>query len=123
MYLTLAEAYESQVDGQEGNDPAVIEEWTTVSAMTLVQSAASIIDGLIDQVAEGAPDGLYDSIGHLDADPVVLAAAEALRETLAARMPEFYIAVKRVAEHTITWDDQGENPMDCGQPIYHPRAS
>ena len=123
MYLSLAEAYESQVDGQEGNDPAVIEEWTAVSAMTLVQSAASIIEGLIEQVADGAPDGLYDSICHLDAYPVVLAAAEALRDALADKVPDFYLADKRVAEHRITWDDQGENPMDCGQPIYHPSAS
>ena len=123
MYLSLAEAYESQVDGQEGNDPRIIEEWMTVPAMTLVQDAASIIEGLVEQLTDGAPDDLYDSICHLDADPVVLAAAEALRDALADKVPDFYLADKRVAEHRITWDEQGENPMDCDQPIYHPSAS
>jgi hypothetical protein len=60
-------------------------------------------------------------VAHLDRDPVVLAAAEALRTALVERATPYWIADKRVGEHVVTWDAEGE-PLVDGQPMYVRRA-
>lgn len=119
LYRDIAEAYESQIepfcDDHEGT--RIIEEWTVLPAGSTFRSPADIVDWLCEDAADDAPDGWYDCIEHLDHDPVVLAAAEALRAALIERATPYWIADRRVAEHTITWDAEGE-PLVNGEPMY-----
>lgn len=120
LHDDLGAAYESQVEpyvDEHDRRPRVIEEWTVLPAGSTFRSAADIVDWLCEDAADDAPDGFYDSIAHLDRDPDVLAAAEALRAALIKHVGSYRIADKRVAEHTITWDDAGE-PLVDGKPMY-----
>ena len=124
LYSEVAEAYETQIDGQvdeDDNTPRVIEEWTVAPSISHVRSASSIVEDLIEDAAADAPEDMYDSISHLDTDPDVLAAAEALREAFASRIT-YSVADKMVAEHVITWDDKNE-PLVDGEPMYVPSHS
>lgn len=116
----LGSAYEMHVepyDDEHDRRPVVIEEWSVLPAGSTFRAADSIVDWLCEDAGDDAPEGWYDSIAHLDRDPVVLAAAEALRAALIARATPYWIADKRVAEHTITWDDEGE-PLVDGERLY-----
>jgi hypothetical protein len=120
MHRDLGSAYESQVEpwvDEHDRRPRIIEEWTTLPAGSTFRSARSIVEWLCEDAADDAPEGFYDRIAHLDRDPKVLAAAEALRDALVEHATDYWIADKRVAEHTITWDDAGE-PLVNGESLY-----
>lgn len=122
LHTDIGAAYESQIDpwvDEQDRRPQVIEEWTALPAGSTFRSAASIVDWLCEDAGDDAPEGWYDSIAHLDRDPVVLAAAEALRAALIERATPYWIADKRVAEHAVTWDDDGE-PLVDGERLYMP---
>lgn len=120
MHFSVADAYEMQVEldlDDEDRQPCVIEEWTTLPAGSTFLSAAGIVEWLCENAADDSPEGWYHSIAHLDRDPKVLAAAEALRTALIEQATPYWIADKRVAEHLITWNDAGE-PLVNGEPMY-----
>jgi hypothetical protein len=120
LHDDIGAAYESQVEpwvDEHDRRPRVIVEWTTLPPGSSFRSADSIVEWLVEDAADDAPDGFYDTVAHLDRDPEVLAAAEALRSLLVAKGGAYWIGDKRVAEHTITWDDAGE-PLVDGKPMY-----
>lgn len=125
LHDDIGAAYEMQVEpwvDEHDRRPRVIEEWTVLPAGSTFRSADAIVEWLCEDAADDAPEGWYDSIQHLDRDPVVLAAAEALRAALIDRAAPYWIADKRVAEHVVTWDDDGE-PLVNGEPLYRPIAN
>lgn len=120
----LGSAYEMQIEpyaDEADRGPRTIEEWTVLPAGSTFRSADSIVEWLCEDASDDAPEGWYDSVAHLDRDPVVLAAAEALRVALIERSAPYWIADKRVALHLVTWDDDGE-PLVDGERLYRPRS-
>lgn len=120
-----AGAYELQVEpyaDEHDRRPRVIEEWTVHPPHYHLPSTHRVIEWLHEwasdqgELTEDASDHLERSIEHAD----VHAAAEALLDAVAARMT-YWMADRRVAEHTITWDDSGKPLLD-GERLYRPVA-
>lgn len=123
LYRDLAEAYEVQVepDLDPDNLPAsvVIEEWTVQPLGSEFPTPDSLIVNACENAADNGGEGLWDCVEHLERDPVVLAAAEAFRAALIERMTPYWTAHDMVAEHTITWDADGQ-PLADGHRLYTP---
>lgn len=119
LHDDIASAYEAQIepycDDHEGS--RIVEEWTVLPHGSAFMAPDRIVEYLCESAADDAPDGFWDNVAHLDQDPVVLAAAEALRTALIERATPYWIADKRVGEHVVTWDEKGE-PLVDGQPMY-----
>lgn len=115
-----AAAYEQQIEAyadEHDRRPVVIEEWTVHPPRDHLRSAADIVDWLLECAADDmVAEDWSEAMEQHSRDPEVLAAAETLLDTLAARAT-YRMADKRVAEHTITWDDAGE-PLYDGEPLY-----
>lgn len=119
MQTELAETYELHIDGEvdeHDRRPRIIEEWSVRPPAAHFRSPADIIDWLLEDAADDGGEDFYDQAQHLTRDPKVLAAAEQLVDLLASRIT-YFTADTRLAEHTITWDDDGE-PLVDGQPLY-----
>lgn len=124
LHDDLGAAYETQIEpwlDESDRTPRVIEEWTVSPPSAHLPSAADHVERLIEDASESAGgEGYYDSEQHLIHDPDVLAAAEALLAALADRIT-YRMADRRVAEHTVTWDDEDE-PLVDGERLYRPSA-
>lgn len=113
-----ASVYESEIEpfvDEHDRRPWEIEEWTVRRPIDLVPRA----DWMLEWMAEHIADELCDEYGYVDASmkhPEVVAAAEALRESIAAHTTYFQCD-QLVAKHTLSWDDQGE-PLYDGEPMY-----
>ena len=119
LHFDLASAYESEIEPwieDGGRAPGVIEEWTVHPPEYHLPSAERIAEDIIENAADDTTEGYYDATAHIWKEADVLAAAEALRQVIASHIT-YRMADKKVAEHQITWDDEGE-PLVDGQPMY-----
>lgn len=121
LYTSVADAYECQVEpwaDDHDRRPRIIEEWTVCEPISHLPSAASIAEQVFENACDDAPDGYFDAGAHVWREDDVQAAAEALRQAIAGHIT-YRVADTRVAEHQITWDEQGE-PLVDGEPMYVP---
>lgn len=121
----LGSVYELQIEPdlvEKVPSPRVIEEWSVWPAVALLPSARDLLDRLIEDAAENAGTGdYYDSVEHLAREPELLALAQGLVDAFAGRIT-YSVADKRLAEHTVTWDDEGE-PLIDGELLYRRREA
>jgi hypothetical protein len=122
LWDDLGSAYEQQIEPYLGDEtsrpPWIIEEVCPPAAH--LRSAGDLVDWLVEEASGNAGvDGYYDHTEHLNRDAEIVAAAQALIAALASRIT-YRVADKRLAEHTITWDADGE-PLADGERLYRPR--
>lgn len=120
-YFDPAAAYENQIEPWHepaDGDRREIEEWSVHPPEYHVPSADSIVDHLIDliiddgELGEGGCDQLVAAIRDAD----LLAAAEALRSTVASKLT-YRMAHKCLRSMWVTWDEAGDPLLD-GEPMY-----
>lgn len=120
-----AAVYEQDIEpclhGDE-REPRVIEEWTVHPPDYHLPSADRLVEWLVEWAADqGELD--WDGAERLEKQAehvTVTDAAEHLLAALAARIT-YRMADRRVAEHVVTWNPQGEPLLD-GFPLYQPSA-
>lgn len=123
MYFDPASVYESDIEPWLGDhllgENRTIEEWSVREPASHLPDAASIVLWLVESAAEDEMDehggeAFYEARNM----PDVLAAAEKLRETLAAHV-RYRMADKHLCDHVITFDEDGD-PLYDGEPLYVP---
>lgn len=121
LHTELAACYESDIDpwhDEPANAPRVIEEWTTAPVSAHMPSGDWLITNFLDWVAD---EGMLDEGGfeHFTAaceSADVREAAEHLRTLIGSKVT-YRMAEKLVAEHRVTWNEQGD-PLVDGKPLY-----
>lgn len=127
MYFDPATVYESEVepwyaDSDVRPDRKVIEEWSVHDPTYHLPDADSIVEWMAEWAADG---GEMDENGHSEVyearkHPDVIAAAEALRQTMGAQV-KYRMSNRHLRDLTLTWDEQGEPLLD-GKPMYVRRS-
>jgi hypothetical protein len=127
MHSTPAEVYESRIEpycDEHDMRPWIIEEWTKESTVDVARrwflSSEAVIEHIIDCFMDeyGAEGDV--GVEKAESDPEALKLADALITHL-ADMVRWRRADKKVAEHTVTWDADGEPLLD-GEPMYRQAA-
>lgn len=119
MYFDAAAAYEAEIDpyaDEHDRRPRVLEEWTVTDPVSHFPAADWITEWIAESACEGITEHGHDAVMDLANHPDVLAAAEALRQVMAKHLT-YRMADTLVAEHTVTWDADG-NPLLDGERIY-----
>lgn len=101
-----------------------IECFTVAPALGLITSAARIIDWIEEDTADdlGFPEA-YDALVKACKTDKVQAAAEKLRETIAAEFgPKWSMADTLERIHVVTWDEN-HAPLLDGEPMYVTRPT
>lgn len=123
LHTDIATVWESDIEPYGDPRPTwTIEEWTVRSAIDEVPSAYTIVDRIDETICddgEFSEDPFQDHRLTEHAD--VIEAAETLRQLVAAKIT-WFTADKKIAEHTITFDADGE-PQLNGEPMYRPVAT
>lgn len=125
LYLDIAEAYESDIEPwREADDSRrwEIEEWTVHPPIYHLPSVSAILDFVSEQVCENGEltEGVWDH-WTFGGDEIE-AAAEALRQVVAAQQGNGRMADKLIATHVITHDGSGAPLLD-GEPMYRARTA
>lgn len=126
LYDTAASYYETELDpyfddrAVPQHPEHIIEEWDVHDPIDHVPSAAMILYWLCEHIGEEITDPDAAGLDRLERDEEALAAAEALRATLAGKI-SWRMARDLLATHKLTWDDQNEPLLD-GEPLYQRRA-
>jgi hypothetical protein len=121
LHLDPAAVYESAIDpwvDEHDRRPWEIEEWTVAEKIDRLMRTVDIVERVVEwTVDDTCPDEqACEDIERAGRDPEVVAAFESARQVMASKLNYEY-ADKRVATHTVTWDDQGEPLLD-GEPMY-----
>lgn len=124
LEFDAAAAYESNEYAfiNDGNEPRVMEEWTSIPLGEFVRpNVGALVEYIVERLGDDlVPEDAWDSIErlHLERDPEVVAAFEAAVVVLRSKLNTngYRMADKLVAEHTITW--VGEEPYMDGEPMY-----
>ena len=122
LYADIGTVWEADIEPygyDDGPGTWTIEEWTVTPPIDHLPSAADIACWLAemaadDQGLDDSGDAWDDAMKHED----VHFALELLRATIANQMT-YRSAADKVADHTLTIDDQGQPLLD-GQPLYLP---
>lgn len=118
-YVTL---YETDIEPNLTEDlgphlrPIEVEEWTVKGGRDLMPSADIIVERITEDLYEEAGDFAGWAIEAIADDDAVTAAAEKLLDAM-ARHCHYFLADKRVATHTISWD-VGSEPLWNGERMY-----
>lgn len=100
--------------------PIEVEEWTVKAGRDLMPRADIIVERIAEDLYEDGGEFADRAIEAIADDDAVTAAAEKLLDAM-ARHCSYFLANKRVATHTISWDAQGE-PLWNGERMYRPRV-
>lgn len=120
LHSDVASCYESDIDEwrEDGaTGPFTIEEWTTSDARSCFPAAGDIAERLVEMYTEDfADEDCYEAYETAAQRPDVVALFEAALVALCSHVT-YRMADQKVAEHTVTFDDNGEPLLD-GQPMY-----
>jgi hypothetical protein len=122
MYQDEATAIEVALDDRfdpEDRTPIVIEEWSVCGTRSMFPPVDVIIERLIEDAADDATEGWFEDASVAGRHPDVVAAVENAVTLLAAKIG-YLMADKMVAEHQVTFADDGEVLFD-GLPAF-PKA-
>lgn len=118
--------YESDIEPDLTEDPGPhlrpieVEEWTVKAGRDLMPTADIIVERIADDLYEEGGEFADRAIESIADDDAVTAAAEQLLDAM-ARHCHYFLADKRVATHTISWDAEGQ-PLWNGKRMYRKRA-
>lgn len=121
LHLSLQDCYESDIDpwhDEPDHQPKMIEEWTVAPKRAHLPDASCVVDDIVERCADGYELDEYavDEIENIGKRDDVKAAADALLDLIASKIT-YRMAEKLVAEHKVTWTEEGD-PLIDGEPLY-----
>lgn len=122
LYTTIVGCYEACVDvyGEDDKHRAAhtIEEWTVRQPKSHLPSALGLVEWIGEHAAvnDTSEEWSDDFADNASRDPDVLAAADALLRLIASKI-SYRMADKRIAVHTVTWNDDLE-PLVDGESLH-----